>query len=97
MGWSELALGRIAFDRGDLEVAARRLDTALKMFTGTHSSYEWARVRVDLARVCHVRADDDAARQHLEAALGRFVELDVPIHREGVQRLAHEWALTLRA
>jgi len=97
VGWSELALGRIAFDRGDLEVAARRLDTALKMFTGTHSSYEWARVRVDLARVCHVRADDDAARQHLEAALGRFVELDVPIHRERVQRLAHEWALTLRA
>ena len=97
VGWAELALGRIALDRGDLEAAATRLDTALKTFTGTHSSYEWARVSVDLARVCHARGDDDAARQHLEAARDRFVELDVPVHRQRVERLAAEWALTLRA
>ena len=97
VGWAQLALGRIAFDRHDVDMAATRLDTALATFTAAHSRYEWARVRVDQARVCHARGDDEAARQHLEAARDRFVELDVPIHRERVERLAAEWALTLRA
>jgi transcriptional regulator with AAA-type ATPase domain/tetratricopeptide (TPR) repeat protein len=97
VGWAQHVLGRVALDRHDLDAAATRLDTALKTFTDAHSRYEWARVRVDLARACHARGDDETARAHLEAARGRFVELDVPRHRERVERLAAEWALTLGA
>src|SRR5262245_8667822 len=97
VGWAQLALGRIAADRNDLESAATRLETALKTFADAQSGYEWARVHIELAKVSHARGADEAARDHLEVARARFVELDVPIHRERVERLAAEWAITLGA
>ena len=95
VGWAGLALGRIAADRGDLEAAATRLEGALQTFTEAGSRYEWARVHIELAKVSHARGADEAARDHLDAARARFVELDVPIHRERVERLATEWSLRL--
>jgi hypothetical protein len=95
VGWAQLALGRIAADRDDLEAAKTRLDTALSTFTDARSSYEWARVHIELAKVSRARGADEASRDHLEAARARFVALDVPIHRERVERLAAEWAITL--
>ena len=95
VGWAELALGRIAADRGDLEAAATRLDEALETFTKAGSRYEWARVHVELAKVSHARGAGDDARGHLEDARARFIELEVPIHRERAERLAAEWGITL--
>jgi len=94
VGWAQQALGRIALARGDLTTAAARLEEALVTFGATHSRYERGRTHVDLAATASARADVEAARRHLAEAGQMFVELDVPRHRERVERLAAAWGLS---
>jgi transcriptional regulator with AAA-type ATPase domain/tetratricopeptide (TPR) repeat protein len=97
VGWAQLCQGRIAAARRDLALATTKLDAALSTFTATHSRYECGRTHLELAGVWRERGDGETARLHLRTAGERFDELGVPWYRERVERLATEWALSLRS
>ena len=88
-------LGRIAAAEGNLDEAARRLDTALATFAACDARFEMARTRVLLAPVAAGLGRDDQAGQELEAALAVFKAANAPRRAEAAMATARSLGLSL--
>jgi DNA-binding SARP family transcriptional activator len=78
MAYAERVLGLIAAARGELDDARTHLEAAHDLFASVDTRFQVARMRLQLADLCHTVGDKPAASAHAHAALETFRRLRVP-------------------